>query len=72
MNEIDAVLKTFYFSLCDIAKWIFAIKMLNEVIKNGNNNDLEGTIKSIINGALSYACIYSIVSILESVQSKFN
>lgn len=71
MDQLDGIFKMMYYSICDIAKWIFAIKMASDIIKDGNNSDIQGVIKSVIHGGLSYGCLYAIVNVLDAVQSKF-
>lgn len=71
MQQLDEIFKMFFYSVCDIAKWVFAVKMASDIIKNGNSSDIEGIIKSLIYGGISYGCLYSIVSVLDAIQSKF-
>jgi hypothetical protein len=71
MNQLDEIFKMFFYSFCDLAKWVFAIKMASDIIKNGNNSDVEGIIKSLMNGGISYGCLYAIVEVLDSIQAKF-
>lgn len=72
MDKLDEVFKMFYYAICDMAKWVFAIRMASDIIKNGNESDIQGILKSVIQGGISYGALYSIVSVLESIQSKFN
>lgn len=72
MQQLDFIFKSLYFSICGIAKWIFLIRMASETIKGGNNGDIEGIIKAIVNCAFSYASLYVIVDVLDSVQKSFN
>lgn len=71
MNQLDEVFKMFFYSICDMAKWVFAVKMASDIIKNGNNNDVEGIIKSLIYGGIGYGCLYAVVGVLDSIQGKF-
>lgn len=71
MDALDMVFKTFYYQICDIAKWIFAIKMASDIIKNGNNGDMSGVIKTLIGGGIGYASLYAVISVLDSVQAQF-
>lgn len=71
MNNLDDVFKMFYYSICDMAKWIFAIRMASEIIKDSNNSDIQGILRSVINGGVSYGALYAIISILDAVQTKF-
>lgn len=71
MEELNLVLKTLYNGICDIAMWIFAIRMVADVLKNGTNSDIEGTIKTLINGGVSYGSLYAIVNVLEGVKEAF-
>jgi len=71
IDQLDEVFKLMYLSICDIGKWIFAIKMASDIINNGNNGDIQGIIHGILNGAFGYGSLYAIVGILDAVQSKF-
>lgn len=71
MSQLDTIFKSLYFSICAIAKWIFLIRMASETIKGTNNGDIEGIIRAIINCAFSYASLYAMVGILDSVQKSF-
>lgn len=71
MDQLDTIFKLFYYQICNIAKWIFAIKMASEIIKNNNNGDMAGSIKTLINGGIAYASLYAIISILDTIQANF-
>lgn len=71
LKELDDVFKTLYYTICSIAKWIFAAKMVSQLIKQGEVADIQGSIKVLINGAFSYGTLYAIISVLELIQSKF-
>lgn len=71
MEELNTVLKTLYDGICNIAMWIFAIRMVADVLRAGTNADIEETIKSLINGGVSYGSLYAIVRVLESVKRAF-
>lgn len=71
MQALDNVFKIFFYSVCDIAKWIFAIKMASNIIKHAESSDLQSIIKDLITGGFAYGALYSIVSILDSVKSQF-
>lgn len=70
MEALDGVLKTFYYGICDMAKWLFAIKMASNLIKNMENCDIKTTIMDLANGAFSYGALYAIVGILDAVKIK--
>lgn len=71
MDNLNSVLETFFYQFCDIAKWIFAIRMASDIIKRGNDGDIEGIIKGILYGSVGYGGLYSLVGILDSIQKSF-
>ena len=71
MDALDNVLKIFYYSLCDAAKWIFAIKMATGILKDIENFDLRNAITHLLHGGFAYGSLYSIVSILDAVKNQF-
>jgi hypothetical protein len=71
MDNLNNVLEMFFYQFCGMAKWVFAIRIASDVIKKGNDGDIEGTIKSVISGGLGYGSLYAIVNVLNSVQSSF-
>lgn len=71
MSELNEVLKMLYDGICDIAMWIFAIRMVADILKAGTNSDIEGTIKTLINGGVSYGSLYAIVEVLNGVKTAF-
>jgi hypothetical protein len=72
MDKINGVLEMFFYQFCSMAKWVFAIRMASDSIKRGNDSDIEGIIKSVINGGVGYGSLYAIVSILNAVQNSFD
>ena len=71
MEQLNEVLKVLYNGIYDIAMWIFAIRMVADVLKAGTNSDIEATIKTLINGGVSYGSLYAIVEVLEGVKHAF-
>lgn len=71
MDQLDAIMQTFYYQICDVAKWLFAIRIASDIIKNANNGDVVSSIKTLINGGAAYGALYSVVSVLDSVQAAF-
>lgn len=69
MDNLNAVLEGFFYKFCDIAKWVFAFRMASDAIKRGNEGDFMGALKAIGNGGLGYGCLYSIVYVLNLIQS---
>jgi hypothetical protein len=69
LGDLNEVFQKFFYQFCDIAKWIFAFRMASDVIKRGNESDFMGALKSIGGGGLGYGCLYSIVYVLNTVQS---
>jgi hypothetical protein len=69
MDKLNSVLEQFFYQFCDIAKWIFAFRMASDIIRRGNDNDFQGALKSIGSGGIGYGCLYSIVYILNTVQT---
>jgi hypothetical protein len=61
----------FYYQICDISKWIFAIRMASEIIKSSNSANIQGIVQSLVNGGFSYASLYAIIDILDAVQANF-
>jgi hypothetical protein len=68
MDQLNTVLEKFFYQFCDIAKWIFAFRMVSEAIKRGNESDFHGALKAIGNGLVGYGCLYSVVYLLNMVQ----
>jgi hypothetical protein len=71
LDKINGLLELYFYGFCRIAKWIFAFRIASDIIKNGSNNDWQGTVRSLLNGSISYAALYSIVTVLDSVQNSF-
>lgn len=71
MNALDEVFKMFFYSLCDVAKWIFAIKMATNVIKDFESSNFRDMVQNLLIGAFAYGCLYSIINILDAVKDKF-
>jgi hypothetical protein len=71
MDALDSVFKMFFYSLCNIAKWIFAIKMATNVIKDFEASNFRNMIQNLMMGGFAYGALYSIVTILDSVKSQF-
>lgn len=71
MDALDDVFKMFFYSMCDIAKYIIAIRMATNLIKQGESSDLQGIIKTLLNGSFTYGALYSVLSILDAVKEKF-
>jgi len=71
MDALDTLLETFFYQFCSIAKWIFAIRIASDIIKRGNDGDIEGLIKSVLTGCIGYGCLYAVVGVLNSVQGSF-
>lgn len=69
MDGLNAVMENIFFKFCDVAKWIFAFRMVSDMIKKGNDSDYIGSLKAIGAGCFGYGCLYSIVYILNLVQS---
>jgi hypothetical protein len=69
MSQLNTVLEHFFYQFCDIAKWVFAFRIASDVIKRGNESDWQGALKSIGNGLIGYGCLYSVVYLLNLVQS---
>jgi hypothetical protein len=69
MDKLNSVFETFFYQFCDVSKWIFAFRIASDVIKKGNESDFQGALKAVGNGGLGYGCLYSIVYILNTVQS---
>jgi len=70
MGELDSVFKLFFYGICDVARWIFAIKMATNVIKDYESSNFRDMIQNLMLGAFAYASLYSIVDILDSVKDK--
>ena len=71
MEALDNVFKIFFYGVCDVAKWIFAIKMATNIIKHSESADIKSIINDLISGGFSYGALYSIISILDSVKNQF-
>lgn len=71
MGQLDDLFKMFYYGICDIGKWIFAIRMATGIIKSAESFDMQSTIKILIGGGFSYGALYSIISVLDAVQKVF-
>lgn len=71
MEGLDKVFKLFFYSMCDAAKWIFAIRMASNVIKSSESADYNGVFKSLMSGGISYGALYSIIMVLDSIKSAF-
>jgi len=69
MDGLNAVFETFFYKFCIIAKWIFAFRMISDVIKRGNDSDFQGALKAVAAGLFGYGCLYSIVYLLDLVQA---
>lgn len=71
MDALNGVFEMFFYQFCNVAKWIFAIRMASDVIKKGNDSDFQGIIQSVLGGGFGYGCLYAVVRILDSVQASF-
>lgn len=71
MNEVDVLFESFFYDFCSLAKWIFAIKMVSDVLKKATCSDTEGVIRSLLNGVVGYSSLYFIVKILDRVELAF-
>lgn len=71
MDNLNSVLETFFYQFCGIAKWVFLIRIASDIIKRGNEGDIEGIIKSLLSGVIGYGSLYSIAGVLDSVQKSF-
>lgn len=71
MGALDNVFKIFFYSICDVAKWIIAIKMATNVIKGFESSNLRDIIQDVLTGAFAYGVLYSIIDILDAVKSQF-
>lgn len=71
MDALNNVFELFFYQFCSIAKWIFAMRIAADIIRKGNESDIEGLIRSVVSGGLGYGCLYAIVNILNSVENAF-
>lgn len=71
MSALDNVFKLFFYSVCDIAKWIFAVKMASGIIKHAESADIQSIMKDLITGGFAYGSLYAIISILDAVKAQF-
>lgn len=71
MDGLNAVFENFYYQFCEVAKWIFAIKMGSDIVKSGTNGEFDDLFRGVFAGGVGYGCLYSIVKILDSVQATF-
>ena len=71
MENLNAVLEMIFLQFCNVAKYIFAIRIASDVIKRSNENDIQGVIHAVISGGIGYGCLYAITSVLDAVQSSF-
>lgn len=69
MEGLDNLFKYFYYLICDIAKWIFAIRMATNILKSSESADIQGMIRILIAGGASYGALYMVVNILDSVKA---
>lgn len=69
MEQLDKVFELFFYSLCDVAKWIFAIKMATNLIKDFEANNTRTMIQNLVTGGFAYGALYSIIKILDSVET---
>ncbi len=69
MDALNVLLEGLFFRFCTVAKWIFAFRVVSDVIKRGNESDLQGLLKAVGAGAVGYGTLYSIVYILNLVES---
>jgi hypothetical protein len=68
MDQLDKVFEMFFYSLCNVAKWIFAIKMATNLIKDFEANNVRNLIQNLVTGGFAYGALYSIIKILDSVE----
>ena len=58
--------------IADASYWIFAIVILIDIVKKFTARNMEGCVKSLLQGAIGFACIYSITLILDLVRDVFS
>jgi hypothetical protein len=71
MDALDNVFEMFFYSLCNIAKWLFAIKMATNVIKDFEASNFRDMIQNLMVGGFAYGALFSIIKILDAVKTQF-
>lgn len=71
MDALDNIFKMFFYSICDVAKWLFAIKMATNIIKDFEATNFRDMVQDLLMGGFAYGALYSIVGILDAVKSQF-
>ena len=69
MEDLNNVFQMLYMGFCDLAKAIFAVKIAIDLLKHGTDGDLEGSLRSLLSGAIGYGALYSVDRILTAVQN---
>lgn len=71
MDKLNAILKTYYYVVCDGAMWIIGLKMLVDILKNVNTSDYKAVLQTLLNGSITYASCYLIIEILQTIKNSF-
>jgi hypothetical protein len=66
--NFDEIGKMVFNALINAGYWVIAIITLKEVLSCGSRRDIEGIIKSILGGVVSYAALYFITDMLDKVK----
>jgi len=71
MENLYMVGQKLFGIISDFAYWIFAVVILIDIIKKFTARDMEGCVKSLLQGAIGFACIFSITWVLDMVRDIF-
>ena len=72
MEQLNIVGREIFFKLVDASYWFFGFLILFDILKNVSRRNFEGVVKALINGAMSFAAIYFITTILDVIKGAFN
>lgn len=69
-GNIDNLFKLFFNSLCHVAKYIIAIKMATNIMKDYEAGNFRDMIQDFIGGGFAFGALMSIIEFLDSVSQS--